>query len=203
MTLVSTDDPGLVILPIHRLLRQLPGGGLDAYLSQVSRQFGVDRIPIPLDSDAGAEAIVGRLRGTASGMHRFGLYAGGEKAYILTLADERIVEEEVAEGRPTAYKRLDVTILHALLIEKPLSRQGQPALRDDALIYTHDAAEAVRMVRRGEWGAAFFLNPTKIAEVQAVARAGLRMPPKSTFFYPKLLTGLVIQPILLDEVIEA
>jgi uncharacterized protein (DUF1015 family) len=98
---------------------------------------------------------------------------------------------------------LDVTILHALLIEGPLCRQGQAALPDDAFVYTHDAIEAIRMVQQGRWGAAFFLNSTKIAEVQAVAGAGLRMPPKSTFFYPKLLTGLVIHPILLDEVVEA
>jgi uncharacterized protein (DUF1015 family) len=203
MTLVSADDPGLVILPIHRLLRQLPGGGLNAYLSHVSEQFSVERVPFPVNLKAGAEAILGRLQATGSGIHRFGLYVGGESAYLLTLADERIVEAEVAEGKPGAYKRLDVTILHALLIEGPLRRQGQTALPDDAFIYTHDAVEAIRMVQRGGWGAAFFLNPTKIEEVQAVAGAGLRMPPKSTFFYPKLLTGLVIHPILFDEVVEA
>jgi uncharacterized protein (DUF1015 family) len=203
MTLVSADDPGLVILPIHRLLRHLPGGELDAYLTQVSRQFAVERMPFPVDPDAGAKAIVGRLRVTGSGMHRFGLYAGGEKAYVLTLTDERIVEAEVTEGKVAAYKRLDVTILHALLIDGPLRRQGQGTLPDDSFIYTHDAVEAIRMVQQGKWGAAFFLNPTRIAEVQAVASAGLRMPPKSTFFYPKLLTGLVIHPLLLDEVVEA
>ena len=203
MTLVSADDPGLVILPIHRLLRQLPGGGLDAYLAQVPQQFGVERMPFPVNPEAGAEAILGRLQATGSGTHRFGLYVGGESAYLLTLADERIVEAEVAEGKPTIYKRLDVTILHALLIDGPQRRQGQAALPDDALNYTHDAGEAVRLVQRGEWGAAFLLNPTKIKEVQAVAGAGLRMPPKSTFFYPKLLTGLVIHPIVLDEVVEA
>ncbi|MBI2902740.1 MAG: DUF1015 domain-containing protein [Candidatus Methylomirabilis oxyfera] len=203
MTLVSAGDPGLIILPIHRLLRQLPGAGLDAYVSQVSQQFRVERVPLPIDPEAGASVILGRLQATRSGRHRFGLYVGGESAYVLTLADERIVEAEVAEGNPAAYKRLDVTILHALLIDGPLRRQGQAILPDDALVYTHDAVEAIRMVQHGGWGAAFFLNPTKIAEVQAVAGAGLRMPPKSTFFYPKLLTGLVIHPILLDEVVEA
>ena len=203
MTLVSADDPGLVILPIHRLLRQLPGGGLDAYLAQVPQQIGVERVPLPVNPEAGAEAILGRLQATGSGIHRFGLYVGGESAYLLTLADERILETEVAQGKPTIYKRLDVTILHALLIDGPQRRQGQAALPDDALNYIHDAVEAVRLVQRGEWGAAFLLNPTKIKEVQAVAGAGVRMPPKSTFFYPKLLTGLVIHPILLDEVVEA
>ncbi|HLC20631.1 MAG TPA: hypothetical protein VJM10_00800, partial [Candidatus Methylomirabilis sp.] len=87
-------------------------------------------------------------------------------------------------------------------IEGPLRRQGLAALPDDALNYTHDAVEAIQLTREGGWGAALLLNPTKIAEVLAVAEAGLRIPPKSTFFYPKLLTGLVIHPINLDEVVE-
>ena len=61
----------------------------------------------------------------------------------------------------------------------------------------------MRLVQQEGWAAAILLNPTKIAEVQAVAEAGLRMPPKSTFFYPKLLTGLVIHPLMPDEVVDA
>jgi uncharacterized protein (DUF1015 family) len=203
MTLVSAEDPGLVILPIHRLLRHLPGGRLEAYLAQVARHFNVERFPVSREPEAGAAALLGCLQRAREGRHSFGLYGGGESGYLLTLADERILETEVAEGKPPIYKRLDVTILHALLIEGPQRGQGLAALPDDALNYTHDAVEAVRLVQRGEWGAAVLLKPTKIAEVRAVAEAGLRMPPKSTFFYPKLLTGLVIHPIVLDEVIDA
>ncbi len=202
MTLVSAEDPGLVILPIHRLLRQLPGGSVEAYLGDVCRQFTVERFPVPRDPEAGAAALVDRLKRTEKGAHRFGLYAGGEDGYLLTLADEKAMAAGVAEGKPTVYRQLDVTILHALLIEGPLRRQGLAALPDDALNYTHDAVEAIQLTRDGGWGAALLLNPIKIAEVLAVAEAGLRMPPKSTFFYPKLLTGLVIQPIVLDEIVE-
>ena len=203
MTLVSAEDPGLVILPIHRLLRHLPGGSLKAYLADLARQFTVERVPVPCDPEPGAAALVSGLQRTEGGTHRFGLYGGGESGYLLTLADERAFEAEVAEGKPTAYKRLDVTILHSLLIEAPLRRQGLDALPDDALVYTHDAVEAFRLVQQEGWGAALLLNPTKIAQVRAVAEAGLRMPPKSTFFYPKLLTGLVIHPIQPDELVEA
>ena len=202
MTLVSAEDPGLVILPIHRLLRRPPGGSLEGYLAQVARHFTVEGVPVLRDPEAAALALLGCLQRTEEGTHRFALYAGGESGYLLTLADERALEAEVAEGKPTVYKRLDVTILHALLIEEPLRRLGLAALPDDALIYTHDAVEAIRLVQQGGWGAAFLLNPTKIAQVRAVAEAGLRMPPKSTFFYPKLLTGLVIHPIQLDELVE-
>ncbi len=202
MTLVSAEDPGLVILPIHRLLRHLPGGGLDGYLAQLARQFIVEMLPVPSDPTAAASALLSRLRQTKDGAHCFGLYGGEERAYLLTLADEQALEAKVEEDKPPVYRRLDVTIVHALLIEGPWSRHGLCDLPEDALSYHHDAAEAIRLIQQGEWAAAILLNSTKIAEVQAVAEAGLRMPPKSTFFHPKLLTGLVIHPLMPDEVVE-
>jgi uncharacterized protein (DUF1015 family) len=201
MTLVSAEDPGLVILPIHRVIRHLPGGNLDGYLAQLTRQFVVEKVSVPRDPKAAASALLHHLRQAKDGTHCFGVYGGEERAYLLTLTDEGTLE---AEGdKPPAYRRLDVTVVHRLLIEGPWSRCGLGELSDEALSYHHDAAEAVRMVQKDGWEAAILLNPTKITEVQAVAEAGLRMPPKSTFFYPKLLTGLVIHPIVLDEVIEA
>jgi uncharacterized protein (DUF1015 family) len=201
MALVSAQDPGLVILPIHRLLTHLPGSSVDAYLARVARHFAVERVPVPSDPEGVAATLLGCLRATPTGTHRFGLYAGGMHGYVLTLADARDLES-VAEGKPAVYRRLDVTILHAFLIEGPFRDHGLPTLPDDALCYTHDAREAVQRVQHGGRAAAFLLNPTRIDEVQAVACAGLRMPPKSTFFYPKLLTGLVIQPIHPDELVE-
>lgn len=202
MALVSAQDPGLVILPIHRVIRYLPGGSLDAYLVHVTPHFTAEPLPVSHDPESGAAALLGRMQRKGAQAHSFGLYVGGERGYLLTLRDERILEEAAA-GKPAAYKRLDVTIVHALLIEEPLRRQGLAPFPDDALTYTHDAAEAIREVQEGRAAAAILLNPTRIGEVQEVATAGLRMPPKSTFFYPKLLTGLVISPINMDEVVEA
>ncbi|MBI2882337.1 MAG: DUF1015 domain-containing protein [Candidatus Methylomirabilis oxyfera] len=201
MTLVSAEDPGLVILPIHRVMRHLPGGSLDGYLAQLGRQFAVKSLAVPRDPQAAASVLLDHLRQATEGTHCFGLYGGEERAYLLTLTDELVLE--AGDGKPPVYRRLDVTIAHTCLIEGPWSRHGLGDLSDDGLSYHHDAAEAVRMVQKDGWAAAILLNPTKITEVQAVAEAGLRMPPKSTFFYPKLLTGLVIHPILPDEVVEA
>ncbi len=202
MTLISAEDPGLVILPIHRLLKHLPGDSLDGYLAQLARQFTVERLPVPSDPAAAASALLSRLRQTKDGTYCFGLYGGEERAYLLTITDEQALEAKAEEEKPPVYRRLDVTIVHALLIQGPWSRQRLGDLPDDAISYNHDAAEAIRLVQQGGWAAAIVLNPTKIAEVQAVAEAGLRMPPKSTFFYPKLLTGLVIHPLMPDEVVE-
>ncbi|MBZ0158724.1 MAG: DUF1015 domain-containing protein [bacterium] len=202
MTLVSATDPGLVILPIHRLLRHLPGGSLEGYLAQLTPQFAVEQLSVPRDPEAVASALLGRMRQTKEGTHCFGLYGGEEQAYLLTLTDERALEAGVENDKPLVYRQLDVTIAHTLLIERPRSRYGLSDLPEDALSYNHDAAETIRLVQQGGWAAAIVLNPTRIAEVQAVAEAGLRMPPKSTFFYPKLLTGLVIHPLMSDEAVE-
>jgi uncharacterized protein (DUF1015 family) len=202
MTLVSAKDPGLVILPIHRLLRHLPGGSLEGYLGRLTTQFAVERLSVPRDPEAVASALLDRLRQTGQGTHCFGLYGGEERAYLLTLTDTRGLEAGAEHDKPAVYRQLDVTIAQTLLIEEPRSRYGLSDLPEDALSYHHDAAETIRMVRQDGWAAAILLNPTRIAEVQAVAEAGLRMPPKSTFFYPKLLTGLVINPLLPDEVVE-
>ena len=202
MTLVSAEDPGLIILPIHRLLKHLPGDSLDGYLAQIARQFTVERLPVPREPAAAASVLLSRLRQTKEGTHCFGLYGGEERAYLLALTDEQALEAKAEEDKPPVYRRLDVTIVHTLLIDGPWSRHGLDDLPEDALSYHHDAAEAIRLVQQGGWAAAILLNPTKISEVQAVAEAALRMPPKSTFFYPKLLTGLVIHPLMPDEVVE-
>lgn len=201
MTLVSAEDPGLVILPIHRIIRHLPGGSLDRYLAQLTGQFTVEKVPVPRDPEAAASTLLHHLGKAKEGAHCFGVYGGEERAYLLTLTDKGALEVE--GDKPPAYRRLDVTVAHRQLIAGPWSRCGLGEPPDDALSYHHDAAEAVRMVQKDGWDAAILLNPTKITEVQAVAEAGLRMPPKSTFFYPKLLTGLVIHPIVSNEVIEA
>jgi uncharacterized protein (DUF1015 family) len=202
MTLVSAEDPGLIILPIHRLIREIPGGTIDAYLTLVTPHFSIETVPVPDDAEGTVTALLVGLKRAGRGPHRFALYAGGNQGILMTLANEAAVEQ-IVEGTPKALKRLDVTILHALLIDRPLRAHARAVQPDDVVAYTHDATEAIRAVKNRHWGAAFLVNPTRISEVQEVATAGLRMPPKSTFFYPKLLTGLVINPLLPEEIIES
>jgi uncharacterized protein (DUF1015 family) len=83
-------------------------------------------------------------------------------------------------------KDLDVAVLHKLIFKK--------LLNTDIIIYEMDGDTCVDMVRRGDHKAVFFLKPTRVQEIEKVALNGLRMPPKSTYFYPKLLTGFVIHP---------
>jgi hypothetical protein len=141
------------------------------------------------------------LRIALAGIHRrrrdavlFGLYAGDRELFVLELADPAVVQDLVTAGHSPEFARLDVAILHGVVIEKILGIQptGQA---DDSISYTRDEAAALAAVASGEAHLALFQNPPRVEQVLAAALAGERMPQKSTFFYPKVLSGLVINPL--------
>ena len=195
MYLVSAGDPGLVILPTHRVIRQRPLLAREALRQALERFFRIEAFPL----DPGNPVM--SLRIALADLHRrrrdavaFGLYAGGREVLVLELADEAVIHSLVAAGHSPEYARLDVAILHRVVIEQILGIQptGQA---DDSIHYTRDEAAALEAVASGEAHLALFQNPPRVEQVQAVALAGERMPQKSTFFYPKVLSGLVINPL--------
>jgi uncharacterized protein (DUF1015 family) len=113
---------------------------------------------------------------------------------VLELADPTVVQDLVTAGHSPEFARLDVAILHRVVIEEVLGIRptGQA---DDSISYTRDEAAALSAVASGEAHLALFQNPPRVEQVEAVALAGERMPQKSTFFYPKVLSGLVINPL--------
>ena len=100
-----------------------------------------------------------------------------------------------APGHSDAYRSLDVTVLHTLLLEGVLGIDKENMANQKNLHYTRSISEAISEVDNGDASAAFILNPTKIREIKDVALAGDKMPQKSTYFYPKLITGLVMNQI--------
>jgi len=180
----SLEDPGLTVLPTHRVLRTpVPAvGGIKDLLREA---FEIEEIPVQDDAEAESrrrflETL--RVRGQAG--PAFGLALRGCRAYmLLTLRPARRDATSVS-----ARERLDVAILHKLVLSK-LS-PAEPG--DGEILYTQDANDALDLVGRGAAEAALLLNPTKVSEVLAVAQSGERMPHKSTYFYPKPLTGLVM-----------
>lgn len=195
MYLVSADDPGLVILPTHRVIRQRPVVAREGLRRALERHFRTEAFPL----DPGNPVM--SLRIALAGIHRrrrdavlFGLYAGDRELFVLELADPTVVQDLVTAGHSQEFARLDVAVLHRVVIEGVLGIQptGQA---DDSISYTRDEAVALTAVASGEAHLALFQNPPRVEQVQAVALAGERMPQKSTFFYPKVLSGLVINPL--------
>ena len=127
------------------------------------------------------------------GRHAFAFWAG--KGWtVLTLKDPAVMDRLLPE-KSQAYRRLDVSVLHSLVLEKFLRIDRENMANQKNLTYTRDAAEAEDSVRRGESQCCFLLNPTRVEEIGQVAAAGEKMPQKSTYFYPKLITGLVMNPL--------
>jgi uncharacterized protein (DUF1015 family) len=165
MFLSNMAEEGLTILPTHRLIRNVPRDCLE----KLSAHFEIEEV-------SGHFRIADTLAGRR---HVLGFYEGdAEKWYILTYRGGFISDV------PPVLADLDVSVLHELV----LGRLFHP----DGIVYEMNIAKCLDLVRDGKFGAAFFLNPTQVSEVERVALASLRMPPKSTYFYPKLLTGLVL-----------
>lgn len=198
MNLVHGEDPGLVILPTHRLIRQRPVVAGAALREALGRHFRIEGCPL----DRGNPVM--SLRIALADLHRrraaavFAVYLGGEEVLVLELADETIVQDLVAAGHSHEYAHLDVAILHRLVIERILGIRPA-SLTDDSIQYTRDEGMALAAVASGDAHLALFLNPPRVEQVQAIALAGERMPQKSTFFFPKVLSGLVISPLSPNE----
>ena len=164
MFLANMADEGLTILPTHRLVKDLPHDVLDL----LTADFEIQEMQ---ESDDITATIAGKR-------DVYGLYAGGSTWHCLSYKGEGI------HGVPAALKDLDVTVLHDLIFKQLLDIE--------TVSYEMDVQKSLQAVRSGEFKAAFFLNPTGVYDVERVALASLRMPPKSTYFYPKLMTGMVM-----------
>lgn len=186
MAFVSMQDPGLTILPTYRLLFNLTGEQLSSLPKGLSRYFAMDRCP-------GLEALLDGMKTGNGGRPRFGLYLDGGYT-LLTLRGDAPIAGIVRADASDDWKRLDVTIIHAVL-EELLGIDREKLEAETNVAYERYADAAVRRVDEGKYQAAVFLNPTKADQVAAVAGNGERMPQKSTDFYPKLYTGLVINKL--------
>ena len=178
MALVSFSDPGIVILPIHRLVRGIPSETLTGLKAELRNYFEVREAP--------AESV--SLSGSAIGTIKlYGLEAG--MIWGLTLLPQTRVNDFLSKKRSEAYGKLDVSAVQHIICEKLL---GLPAGDTDNLAYTPSGESACRLVDDGQFQFTVLLNPLPAKTIKTIADANDRMPRKSTFFYPKLTSGLVM-----------
>jgi uncharacterized protein (DUF1015 family) len=182
--LVSLEDPGLSVFATHRLLHDLDQAQQKAIRDTLLRLFDVeevDRGGIVPEADAGEVAF-----GYLDSHHR--------RPYRLTLRDHATLDQALAD-RSLAYRRLDAAALETLILRGALGMSGDDIAAKRGLSYCSDTAEALRRIDADEADAGFLLRPTPVEQVRAVAGAGETMPPKSTYFFPKLLTGIAFSPL--------
>jgi uncharacterized protein (DUF1015 family) len=183
MCLVALQDPGLALYPTHRLVRGVdPEGLADA----IRRDFDIEEI--------GRDALVPRAAGADGRIVMGYMDSHFKRAFRLTLKDAAIADRAL-EGKPEPYRRLDTAVLEALILRGAMGMTDDDIAHLKGLGYARDYDEAVALIDDGTYDAGFFMGPVDVAHVRAVAAEGENMPPKSTFFAPKVPTGLVFNPL--------
>ena len=184
MCLVALEDPGLTVFPTHRLLRDLRPDQYGNLADAIRRDFDVQR----LESVADLAPVYGKRVSLGY------IDAHFRQPFMLTLKDQAIADAALAD-HAEPYRRLDTAVLEALILKGALGMTDEDIDHLAGLDYARDFDHALALVQTGARDAAFFVAPTPIEQVRAVAAAGESMPPKSTYFFPKVPTGLVFNPL--------
>ncbi|HEY1689685.1 MAG TPA: DUF1015 domain-containing protein [Solirubrobacteraceae bacterium] len=183
MCLVALEDPGLTVFPTHRLVSGLDDAKRHRLLQAIESDFDVEEVSLDALAPQPGE-----------GPLQLGLLDSRKQPLRLTLKDQQIADEAL-KGHSDAYRRLDTGVLEALLLKGALGLSEHDIAELNGLWYARDTQDAISLVQSGEFDAAFLMRPTPISHVREVAASGENMPPKSTYFFPKLLTGLLINPL--------
>ena len=185
MMLVNMENEGLVVFPTHRIVRDLKGFNSDEVIEKCREYF-----------DISSYDDISKIESTLSGFYEngekaFALYTGNSKWTLMVLKNKNEVKK-LLRDMSDAYCQLDVSILHSLVVERIFGIDKENMANQKNLTYTRNFDEAISAVDNNAADCSFILNPTRVTEIRDVALAGEKMPQKSTYFYPKLITGLVM-----------
>lgn len=187
MTLVDFTDPGLLILPPHRLVRGISKSALNDLRAKLEAFFEIEELPL------GTPGVWRKLEhiSTKASQTRLALFGlDTEHLFLLTLRDPAVTSQMMPYFNSELYKRLDVSIIDHVILERLLALSSDQ--EKVALTYSYDRQDAVRRVLSQEYQLTFLLNPIKPETIKAIADIGDKMPRKSTYFYPKVPAGLIV-----------
>jgi uncharacterized protein (DUF1015 family) len=186
MCLVALQDEGLAVFPTHRLADGLSGNQekIERLTNTLRELFDIAEVD---KSELRPPDGVGPLTMGYIDAHF-------KRAFRLTLKDQKTADDALADY-PEPYRTLDTAVLEALILKGPLGMTEDDIAHLDGLGYSRTDEEALQLVEAGEYDVAFFLRASPVEQVRAIADAGVNMPPKSTFFYPKVPTGLLFNPL--------
>ena len=190
MALIDVDDPGLLVLPTHRLLFGLGSDAINALNSEQLAQYFTVR---NLERAATSDAMLTELRQV--GEEQPSLVVSTKEHNWLLLLNELGKKHMLESGHSAAWNDLDVAVAHTLILEALLGIHTEDVMSGTYVGYTRDAELALQAVQNGDARGALLLNATRVRQICEVAQANDRMPQKSTYYYPKLISGLVMNPL--------
>jgi uncharacterized protein (DUF1015 family) len=190
-----------VVLATHRLVGDLAGFEAHRFILALGEKFELSKFEFADEqgkSAAKAQMLKKMRSGHKKGRNAFGVYCGGDAFYVAVLRDKGLMDA-ASPNMSSALRTLDVAVLHKLIFEEILGIDAEKMDEDGPVEYVKDTPaaidECIDKVDKGRRQAAFFTNPVTMEQLKAVADAGERMPHKTTYFYPKMYTGLTIQKL--------
>jgi uncharacterized protein (DUF1015 family) len=189
MTLVACNDPGLVILPTHRVVRSIRADAIATFNQRAREVFNVEEI---------AHRDEFRARLNDSGAGAIGVALKGAPSYLILRLRSRSAMKAATPDAAPEVRRLDVSVLHTLVFDRIFGMSADEIRKGGNIEYTIEIGGALGAVANQRADGAFLMNPPSIHDVERVCGAGATMPEKSTYFHPKLLTGLVMNPLFDD-----
>ena len=185
MCLVALQDPGLTVFPTHRLVKGLSQAEQEALANTLRSKFDIERL----------QSTTELAPGPGDGVRIGYIDSQFRQPFMLSLKDDSIADAALPDHAPP-YRRLDTAVFEALILKGPLKMSDHDIDELNGLGYARNFDQALELVQTAAYDAAFFMAPTPIERVQEVAAAGESMPPKSTYFFPKVPTGLVFNPLV-------
>ncbi len=196
MYLCSMKDPGLVVLPAHRLLKQVSLEMIDHALKAAEAFFDITSFPFTMENQKQVQADFVKNLNNRSDSNAIGLLSKYDDRFFLFSLKHGVMEKLFSHELDEALLKLDVTVLTRLLFMDIFGFDKNRLDNEKLIGYASTENKAVEMILDKAYDAAFILNPTKIEQVQAVAKKGLIMPRKSTYFYPKVKSGTVMNTLI-------
>jgi len=196
MYFANMNDDGLVILPTHRLVRSFPAIPFQKLEEELQRHFYLEPYP---KTPEGQRWFLRALRSRGKKRHMIGASFKRDPRYLILRLKSKRIMQRLAKDVSDPLRDLDVSALHLLVLAHILGIPPEEQVQGEAISYSQDEERVLRAVDKEDYQAAFILNPPKPEEILAVVQRGEKMPQKSTYFYPKLISGLVINKIDADE----
>jgi uncharacterized protein (DUF1015 family) len=195
MYLTNMADKGVTLLPAHRLLKSCPNFNLPKFLSSAEKWFEILTFPFSSENEENVKKdFLKKLKERGRDRTAIGFYGlGSENYYLFSLKPG--AEEALGGDLHPSLKKLDVLVLSKIIFQKILGLKKDDLDNESIIKYESSANDALSLVFSGDCRMAFLVNPTKIEQVVEITGNSLLMPRKSTYFYPKILTGLVLNKI--------
>ena len=195
MYLCSMEDPGLIILPAHRMLNQVSAAARASLIKKAEAYFDITTIPYKNGQQAEARARFISILSSNNSKNRIGVFMKDRRELNVLTLKPGVMDRMFADELPEVIRNIDVTVLSRLIFMEIFGFDQSRHDNEKLIAYSSIAKDAIDAVDKCKHDIAFIMNPTKIQQVRNIAEAGLIMPRKATYFFPKVITGQVLNKL--------